>query len=26
LEEVLEGNLNDLVSNLLEKIKHSNEI
>ena len=26
LEEVLEGNLNDLVSNLLEKIKYSNEI
>ena len=26
LEEVLEGNLNDLVSNLLEKIKFSNEI
>ncbi|MGB2783264.1 MAG: peptide chain release factor 1 [Atribacterota bacterium] len=26
LEEVLEGNLNDLVSNLLEKIKHSHEI
>ena len=26
LEEVLEGNLNDLVANLLEKLKQSSEI